>query len=574
MGIISNMAESKRSIAFDREKSRAVWREVFGTATDKEEGHREEPVRGGSYGRSTIGTNASIKRLLQAMRSMAPGGWSDDRWEQTRHFVSIQYLAIHRLATQWQQSEFQISIKDDNHPDGKRPVTPNDPPQGNRMVRPWELKELLGRPNNQDGFGKIMYRWCVQKYLTGTALTWMVPNALGVPMELYSIPTAVAIPQPAVNPDFPDGYYRIQPIYPYGPFSSYPTPASAVGAPIPAQWMMRFVFPHPLLRYEGYSPLTALRLHIDEVESIDRSRWYSMRRSINPSAVLNFDDMEGLQPLSEPEIERIRAEWEADFQSPENHGRLIVGTPGGRLEPWGAMPKDMDYQGGWDQLVSFVLSGFGITKPAAGMVDEASYASLFATLKQLHLLTLKPDVEDVASDITRYLAPFFGDNLIVEIRCPRIDDHDLKMAKLDKLAANRAITKNELRKELDMPLTKEEWGGDMAGDPTPKEQEIQQQSQMAAQMPTAGAPLGAPQEAPPPMVGHDQPDKMGRPIEVPEELRDSPLVVEESRPTAGPLDEDSRNPLKFMNGSRFKHLQSEPRNFYDRVRRALKNGHS
>src|SRR5260370_35899679 len=107
--------------------------------------------------------------------------------------------------------------------------------------------------------------------LMGKALTWMVPNKLKTPMELYSIPTAIAIPQPAINPDFPDGYYRIQPIYPYGPFSSYPTPATAVGAPIPAQWMLRVKYPHPLLRYDGYSPMTVLRLQQDEIESIDRS---------------------------------------------------------------------------------------------------------------------------------------------------------------------------------------------------------------------------------------------------------------------------------------------------------------
>ena len=389
------------------------------------------------------------------MRSMAPGGWSDNRWEQSAHFKSIAYVAIHRIAEQMAQAEFQVFQSDPYNPDGKRPVIQGEPA--------YDLVKLLEKPNNDDSFGALLYQWTLQISLTGMALTWMVPNILGKPCELYPIPTAIAIPQPAVNPDYPDGYYRIQPIYPYGPFSSYPTPASAVGAPIPAQWMLRFKYPHPLLRYEGYSPLSALAFHLDLVESIDRSRWYSMKRSINPSAVLNMDDMEGSPPLPEPEIERIRGEFETAQQGPENAGQLFVSFPGAKLEPWGVRPEEMDYPQGWEQVSSFVLGGLGITKQAAGMIEDSSYSTLFATLKQLYWLTLEPICTRFASYITRHLAPFFGDGLIVEIRCKRIDDHDIKNTKLNLLMAAKAITKNEMRKECDFPLTRELWGNEVAG---------------------------------------------------------------------------------------------------------------
>lgn len=398
MGVLSNLRQrynsetggSKASVFPGRNEGTRVWREIFG-GTNKEEslkqaseiGYGWKPTPGGEWGRSTTATGAAFKRLLQAMRSGAPGGWSDDRYEQTRHFVGIAYIAIHRICMQLRQAEFEVYRKVDEHPDGKVPVKKGDDA--------YDLVRILEKPNPQDSFGKMMYRLGQQKYLTGSALMWMVPNQLGRPMEMYPIPTAIAVPQAVINAEFPQGYYRIQPVYPYGPFSSYPTPSSAVGAPIPAQWMLRFLYPHPLLRYEGYSPLTGLRLEMDEFEMIGRSRHYSMRRSVNPSAVLNFPDVEGLQPLPRSEIERIHAEWENEFQGPENHGRLIVGMPGGRLDPWGGRPVDMDYQSGWEQLSSYLLGGFGITKPAAGMIEDSSYATLFATLKQLHTITLDPE---------------------------------------------------------------------------------------------------------------------------------------------------------------------------------------
>ncbi|HYF53881.1 MAG TPA: phage portal protein, partial [Salinarimonas sp.] len=458
---LSGRAKSPLSAA--HEDSRRMWREAFGAAaTLKEEGlttPRRPPAT--HTGRSLAGAGA-FQRLLQAFRSRAPGGWSDDRWEQSRHYTGIQYVALHRCAEQFQQGEFQVFKRDPSHPEGKRPVTKHDPPEGGRHTRPYELVELLEKPNPQDSFGDLAYMWYQQMGLTGSALTWMVPNALGAPYELYSIPTALAVPQPVINPDYPEGYYRIQPVYPYGPFSSYPTPASAVGAPIPAQWVMKFKYPHPFLRHDGYSPLTALRYHIDLLEMIDRSRHYSMRRSINPSAVVNFEDMDGAQPLPEEEIERIRAEFEEDQMGPENAGRLYVSPPGGKLEQWGSRPIDMDYPRGWDQLTSYILGGFGITKPAAGMIEDSSYSTLFATMKQLHWQTLDPMCQRISSQITRTLAPFFGDDLIVEVRCKRIDDHDVKNALLQILMAGKAVTKNELRKECGFGVTSEDWGSEIA----------------------------------------------------------------------------------------------------------------
>lgn len=483
MGRISQLLNSPSTKATPaQDRSRRLWRETF--ATDKERGFRDSvqdrPRPNGYSNRSLLANPASFQRLLDAHRTGAPGGWSDDRWEQSKHFTGIVYAAVHRLCMRMIQAEFQVYHRDEDHPDGKRPVNRNDPPEGGRMSRPYELVELLQNPNRQDSFGRWLYRLLQQKLLTGTALNWMVPNRLGTPMEMYVIPTALAIPQTVINPEFPEGFYRIQPVYPYGPFSSYPTPATAVGAPVPAQWVLRFQYPHPLLRYEGYSPLTGLRLHVDELESIDRSRWYGMRRGIAPSAVLNFDGAEGMHQLPWEEIERIKAEFESGFQGPENSGALFVSAPGSSLEPWGGRPIDMDFQSGWEQLTSFILGAYGITKPAAGMIEDASYASLFATLKQLNLLTLDPECHDVASGLTKGMAHHFGDDLVIEIRCQRIDDHDVKNAKLSLLIGAQAITYNELRKELELPVTQEPWGSLRVG-------EMAQQEGGGA-----GAPEGSP----------------------------------------------------------------------------------
>lgn len=530
MGLISQLAAGKsRTPLADREESRARWRRAFGT-------DKETPPTPTRYDRenSIQSTRNAFELLLKAMRSKSPGGWSDDRWEQSKHFVGIQYVAIHRICQQLQQGEFQVFVEDEHHPDGKRPVTKDDPSQGDRRCRPYDLVELLKRPNGQDSFGKLMYRWGQQKRLTGTALTWVVPNMFGVPFELYSVPTALAIPQPVINPEYPHGFYRLQPVYPYGPFSTYPTPNAAVGAAIPAEWMMRFQYPHPYLRYDGYSPLTGLRLHIDEVESIDRSRFYGVKRTFRPNVVLQMGDAEGSQPLPDAEIERIRAEIENAFMGPENVGNLFVSMPGSRLEEFGTRPVDMDYQAGWDQLTSFILGGgFGITKPAAGMVEDSSYSTLFATLKQLYMVTLDPDCEDISSDLTMQLAHYFGDNLIVHVRCKRIDDHEVKQRMIDTLIRAKAITKNECRrvfKDLDLKPVEGDWGEEIAG---------------SEPQPEPGAEGGMPgMEMPGEVPG--APEQGGEEVTVDALLGEPEGEIENTRPDAGPLSQGALGPRKSL----------------------------
>ena len=480
MGIISELAGRK-----DARRPRVTWRES--AAVSKEE-PRARPDPAAGQGRSLSSTGLGIQRLLQAMRSNAPGGWTDDRWEQSRHYVGIAYVAIHRQNEHLSQSEFQVYRKDNNSPDGKVPVEPDHP-----------LIRLLSKPNDDDSFGDLMSNWNMQMDLTGSALTWVVPNALGEPFQLFSIPTAVAIPIPTTSPQYPNGAYRVQPMYTYGGYTNFGLPASAAGAVIDADWIMHMRYPHPLFRNEGYSPLTALRLHMDEVESIDRSRWYSMKRNINPDAVLNSEEAEGTQPLDDAAVDRIIAQFEQNFMGAENSGKLLVSEPGWKLERFNTSPREMDHQAGWEQLSSFVLGGLGITKPAAGMVEDSSYSTLFATLKQLYWTTLEPKANRIAQKLTRQLAKYFGDDLIIEIRCRRIDDHEVDMKKIDTGMRAKAITKNQVLKMLDMPVTSEEWGNDIAGDPSPNEmkQQEKQQQGMGGGMPGAPGAEAAPGESPP-----------------------------------------------------------------------------
>lgn len=591
MGLVRRLiteAPVPRSASFpgQRDGSR-LWREAFGETKERGLAETETGPRS-QASRIDTGTRAAVKRLIQSLSSLAPGGWSDDRYRQSQSLVGITYIAITHANNHLRRASFTVGYDDPDAEDGVRSVEKDS--------FAYKLVELLQNPNDDDSFGDLMAQWNTQLGLTGMGLTYAPPSALPaemsrslggpgkvVPARLFVIPTAIAVPQATMNEEYPQGYYRVQQVYPYGPWSSLPTPTSSAGAPVDARHMIRFKYTHPLLRYDGYSPLTGLATWIDEFNMIDRSRHASMRGAINPSAVLSLpaDENGTVQSLPEAEIERLIAEFESTMQGPDRMGQLYIAPGGSKLEPWGNTPDKMLYESGWDQLLSAILGGFGLTKPVAGMVEDSSYSTLFASLRQVYWVTLEPFCEMIAEKLTKFLAPLYGDNLVVKIRCKPIDDHEINFTKADKLVAGKAGTKNEYRKLIGLPPTKEEWGKDIAGDPSPYEKEQAEKQQQAAgggaEQPGGTPAPGQGPPAPPPLGG-------GPKEETPEEARPDPPEVEESRPKAGAIAAGARGgPLKTQ-GKRLAAARAKPvlplvgtkreqsLSVYEQITKALENG--
>jgi hypothetical protein len=185
---------------------------------------------------------------------------------------------------------------------------------------------------------------------------------------------------------------------------------------------------------------------------------------------------------------------------------------------------------------------------------------------------MEPFCEMIAEKITRWLCPLYGDKLVCKIRCKPIDDHDINFTRADKLISGKAGTKNEYRKLIGLAPTQEEWGNDIAGDPSPyeKEKEKKAEQQQGAPggmpgMPGAGGPPQPPalEEGPPqpPELG-EQPGGGGEgDSEVPS-LADMGLGdIEKSRPKVGKLAEGSKGPQA-----------PQVKGLYNRVRKVLANG--
>ncbi len=424
---------------------------------------------------STIGgTQAAVSALLAAFRSNAPGAWSDNRYEQANHFIGTPFIAINTLMKQGASAELKIWQRDPDDPEKKERISRRDP-----------AMRLFECPNGRDDFGMFMRRTIQQLALTGTALTWCVPNGMDEPCEMYNIPTCLANPLPQFV-GYEHGAYRVQPMYPYGPFTMWPGMASAMGAVIPAEQIIAIRNPHPWLTYEGYSDLTAMRLQADTVEAIDRARWQTQMRGVEPSGVLEMP--ETALGMQKPDINRIRAEFDAFFAGPMNKGKIFIAHDGSKMTPWGTAPAEMAWTEGWDQLVGFLFGGYGVMKAVAGITDAASFAQLFAAIKQFNLMSLMPLLKMIGGMFNKFLMPRFHEDYWLEMEPERIDDPTTVEAEWAHHIQVGATTVKTYCKLRDLPEPEGEWGEYRIGAKinTPQEdeqakQQMDQQKQQAAQ---------------------------------------------------------------------------------------------
>ncbi len=388
---------------------------------------------------TVLDSPAGYQYLLAALRSRAPGQWSQNLLELSRHFTSAIFLAINTLAKQAENADWRVYERDPGEPESKTQLPHTDP-----------LCRLLEDPNAEDSTGDLLYQVTQQLSLTGISLVWTPRhNPLDIPSELYVIPSATAFPLPH-SATYPDGAYRVMPMYPYGPFATVPGYQTAAGAIIPADQVIRIKNHHPYLRYDGYAVLTALNLQIDTIEAIDRARWSTQMKGVDPTVAMGFDP-EVFNP-DETDLNRLRAQIEAVNAGPQNAGKILFNPYGTTITRLSNTPAEMAWQEGWAQLVDFVLASYDVPKSVAGLQDAATYATLFASLKQFYLLSLNPLLTKIAGRFNKHLVrPYFGPDLVLELRGQKITDEDLLEKQLANDAAVGARRLNEWRKVRELP---------------------------------------------------------------------------------------------------------------------------
>ena len=410
------------------------------------------------FSRPPAGEGSSADELgreqyVAAMRSPAPVNWYSNHLGETQRIRGCVYVALKVLADQAASAECKAYKWD---PDARME---GDTSAKVALPRDHPVSRIIHRPNRWDTGGMLRRRIVQQLCATGTGLLWRVDDGLSTPRDLWCIPTGTYQPV-GPCPPYPDGAYRIMPWYP-GPLAYIPGAWSAGGVVVGASHIVAIRLPHPLVQHEGFSPLSACNTEMDTIDSINTARYSMARRRADPSAMVECD---GAHKLPDgPELTRLRADLTNLLGGPNKAGAIGILPPGLALKPWEHGTVEVGWIESWNQLVSFVLSVFGVTRSLAFLTEDASYATLYAMLKQFNLFTLCPLLDMISEGLNIQLVePYFGEEYFIELVPKKIDDHQIVEQQLTTDLRAGLRTVNEIRKLRGLEHVKEPWGEERA----------------------------------------------------------------------------------------------------------------
>src|SRR5262245_20062710 len=389
-----------------------------------------------------------------------PGWWASDHAEESRHATGWNYVAVHACAKAAAAAEVhayrelppgaasglvaKAATSPDSDRPGRRPLPADHP-----------LARLLARPNPFQPAPVFFYALELQLRLTGSALVWAVLNDLGgasYPVELWSVPTALAQPQPPSG-NYPMGAYWVSALATTGYVAETGWGAStpwAGGLLVDARYVRRIHWPHPLHLNDGLSPLSAGALEVDISEQLNRATWSSFVNEAKPGLVFTTGGSGDFVPQRE-QLERFQADVQAWRAGAENAGRHMVLPPGVELANPNRSPAELDYVGGRNQSRDNVLALQHTPPIAAGVTEAGSYAQFYVAMMQWCETSIQPDLSLIAAELTHFLGPYFGDDVRLEMVARRFDDQQMLDARLAADTAGGYLLKNEARALRGLP---------------------------------------------------------------------------------------------------------------------------
>lgn len=417
------------------------------------------------------GQHQAAAWMLDTFRRQPPGAWSDNRWEQVAHYRDVIYVAIRSIMDLISGADFCVSRKKRKSKNRTTFMKSGGATQAHGRDEdyiPFEdydhpLARLTRRPNEVETMGELAAKLVLQNRLTGVAPLWCVPNNAGRPVELWALKVALLQPLYQQSLLYPHGAWRVTP-YTQGGWSGFlPGRIGSAGAVLPGEEVKRWMDPHPLIDWDGFSPLTAGAVQLDVLESIDESRKSAMDNGLQLDAVL-------IAPgIGEHNATRIQDKFENRHRGSRNAKKFAVvdpgdpvagGTGGFDLKTLSQTSKDMEYDKGWEQMVKFALALFGVPASVAGLSTTTSYSELYAALRQFHHRQ-QAFVSRMETWFTKILAwPWcsFPDEYIVRVKLPPLDDPELREKVLGRQLQYDLLTYNEARIKDDMDPVE---GGDV-----------------------------------------------------------------------------------------------------------------
>ena len=170
---------------------------------------------------------------------------------------------------------------------------------------------------------------------------------------------------------------------------------------------------HPANDHYGFSPLEAAASAIDLHNTASKWNKALLDNSARPSGAIVYTSREG--NLTTEQIERLKSELEAGFQGSTNAGRPLLLEGGLDWKAMSLSPKDMDFIEARHTAAREIALALGVPPMLLGIPGDNTYSNLAEAQRTFWRSTVLPLVERIASELSGWLAPAYGDPIALRI---------------------------------------------------------------------------------------------------------------------------------------------------------------
>ena len=301
------------------------------------------------------------------------------------------------------------------------------------------LIDLLNRPNPDEG--GIEFRIAAASYylLTGNVFIQKIKGAGGVTTQLVTWqPYEWKIKRDKKGDPVPSAYI-------FGPDQSYQKTFEVdpfTGDSEIMHW--RSFNPDPQDNTFGQSPLVAAASSVDQANEGRRWNWNTLKNSASGSFMITASD-----ELDPDDRKQIQQDINEKYQGARNANKFWVMGSDMKITPVSMSPHEMDWLEGLKLNAQEIASVYKVPTQLLGIEGSQTYANFSEAKVALALQATLPTLDLFVSELNRWLAPEFGEN--VEI-CYNKDDVDalepLRKERRAELLASTVLTINEKRKIL------------------------------------------------------------------------------------------------------------------------------
>jgi HK97 family phage portal protein len=305
---------------------------------------------------------------------------------------------------------------------------------GDKELAAHPLLALLAAPNAQDSGAALFERWYAFLQCAGNAYLQAVTLG-GDIRALYALrPDRMKVVEG--NDGWPAGYeYSVN-----GRTVRIGRDASGF---LPVLHATLF---HPLDDYYGLSPIEAAAFAVDVHN--EGAAWAKslLDNAARPSGALIYRGPDGAPNLTDDQFNRLKAELESGYQGALNAGRPMVLEGGLEWQSMSHSPADLDFANTRDVAAREIALAFGVPPMLLGIPGDNTYSNYAVANLAFWRQTVLPLVARTAAQLTRWLAPKFGDSLRIGYDLDAVPALAAERESTwDKLNAASFLTLNEKR---------------------------------------------------------------------------------------------------------------------------------